>query len=498
MQPGDRSAGHSKINPSLVQRPRSEAPLLFTEASAPSHHLHKRMPHSGPAQEVAAALCLSPCATTAVLAHMGEQRTSTHLIAKASINPHLDQTLASAALRYPSPVSDDGCVIATTTTTTTHTTTFLAPGRLPPKLSREPARKYAYVDSLVDMATLFVESLWPLRGDAAACHAKRAELNAFLTTTIRVSKTSLSTMQLTLFYCLRLCRDQQSPSAMQLPAADRCPCPRLNFLSALILASKYLQDRNFSNRAWSKISGVPIDLLNLRERQFLRIVGWNLTLSQQGFQLWAQYLERFVTDVRDNLLFGDILLCRERWQFVVEKQLVPAAEADLTHVIAVCGSPLAGPQLTVCAEKAASATPMRSYSAPVLLTTPPLHWTTETIAATLEDHVVAAGNLSTCPFFDEFVKTTPKDSPLVLCGHPCTVSSAIKEDTVQQCPLTPVSLQNDGDSPAGSILLEETGDDEETYCLVTRVCDKRRRSEDEALPVTVKRARLSHLESLYS
>jgi len=34
-------------------------------------------------------------------------------------------------------------------------------------------------------------------------------------------------------------------------------CPRRTFLAALILASKFLQDRCYSNRAWAKLSGLP-------------------------------------------------------------------------------------------------------------------------------------------------------------------------------------------------------------------------------------------------
>ncbi|TEB17658.1 hypothetical protein FA13DRAFT_702152 [Coprinellus micaceus] len=34
-------------------------------------------------------------------------------------------------------------------------------------------------------------------------------------------------------------------------------CPRRAFLAALILASKFTQDKCYSNRAWAKLSGLP-------------------------------------------------------------------------------------------------------------------------------------------------------------------------------------------------------------------------------------------------
>ncbi|KAH8111643.1 hypothetical protein DFH11DRAFT_1484281, partial [Phellopilus nigrolimitatus] len=34
-------------------------------------------------------------------------------------------------------------------------------------------------------------------------------------------------------------------------------CPRRTFLAVLILASKFLQDRCYSNHAWTKLPGLP-------------------------------------------------------------------------------------------------------------------------------------------------------------------------------------------------------------------------------------------------
>lgn len=74
-------------------------------------------------------------------------------------------------------------------------------------------------------------------------------------------------------------RDQSSPRAMQ--------CGRRMFLAALILASKYLQDRNYSARAWSKISGLHAVEINQNELLFLEAVGWRLHVSEATFQRWT-------------------------------------------------------------------------------------------------------------------------------------------------------------------------------------------------------------------
>lgn len=60
------------------------------------------------------------------------------------------------------------------------------------------------------------------------------------------------------------------------------------FLAALILASKYLQDRNYSARAWSKISGLNISEINSNELAFLATVNWRLHISDQIFDKWTK------------------------------------------------------------------------------------------------------------------------------------------------------------------------------------------------------------------
>lgn len=70
-------------------------------------------------------------------------------------------------------------------------------------------------------------------------------------------------------------------------------CGRRMFLAALILASKYLQDRNYSARAWSKISGLNTLEINLNEMTFLTAVNWRLHISESVFQRWTDIVLRY-------------------------------------------------------------------------------------------------------------------------------------------------------------------------------------------------------------
>lgn len=59
------------------------------------------------------------------------------------------------------------------------------------------------------------------------------------------------------------------------------------FLAALICASKYLQDKNYSNRAWAKISGLAPAELARNERAVLGLLEYRLHLGAEDFDRCA-------------------------------------------------------------------------------------------------------------------------------------------------------------------------------------------------------------------
>ncbi|KAL4722367.1 PHO85 cyclin-5 [Fusarium chlamydosporum] len=76
--------------------------------------------------------------------------------------------------------------------------------------------------------------------------------------------------------------------------ADRAlQCGRRMFLAALILASKYLQDRNYSARAWSKISGLRTEEINQNEIAFLLAVNWKMHIADEVFQRWTDIVLKY-------------------------------------------------------------------------------------------------------------------------------------------------------------------------------------------------------------
>lgn len=57
-------------------------------------------------------------------------------------------------------------------------------------------------------------------------------------------------------------------------------CPRRAFLASLILASKFMQDRCFSNRAWAKLSGLPPREIGRCERALGEALEWRLWVGK--------------------------------------------------------------------------------------------------------------------------------------------------------------------------------------------------------------------------
>lgn len=328
-----------------------------------------------------------------------------------------------------------------------------------PTLAKETVKQYSYVDSLVDVATMITQTLWPCQESSSPCntlHSVRM-ISYFITETSRKSKTSLSTMQLALLYCIRLKREQDkltrqcasSPSDSTTLGADAATvpvgstCARRNFLSALILASKYLQDRNFSNKAWSKISSISVSEINLREREFLEITRWNLDVKHDVFSRWSGMMGQCIDEIRYGTIFGELQACQNRWTFVIQ-EMIHVAEDRMNHFMLYAASSdsdsrqleqkqevrrwpqLSTPMATPGVELSGFALPSSTASRDEVPAETP-H--TEPVPQELD--------IPDCPFFDEFIKSTPRDHNLceeAVRDHPGSI-------TAQTHYLTPESMR---------------------------------------------------------
>lgn len=154
---------------------------------------------------------------------------------------------------------------------------------------------------LPDSSAQIVEAIWPL--SSVTCRSEMGNkgvlpLRTFIQETLRRSRTSYYTLQVALYYLILIKPhvpkhdftmeqpdDAHSNRALQ--------CGRRMFLAALILASKYLQDRNYSARAWSKISGLNTLEINQNEMAFLLAVNWRLHITDAVFERWTDIVLKY-------------------------------------------------------------------------------------------------------------------------------------------------------------------------------------------------------------
>ncbi|KNC96917.1 uncharacterized protein SPPG_07743 [Spizellomyces punctatus DAOM BR117] len=176
------------------------------------------------------------------------------------------------------------------------------------------SRKADFVESLVDTAVKLLQMSW--KNNAQPSKARLVPLKIFIEEILKRSRTSFSTLQLCLLYLVRF--KHHLPAYTRTLAAEAasgistgpkkahpsCCCRRM-FLSALIVAAKYVQDRNYSNKAWSKISGLPVEEITCNEREFLRCINWKLYVSYRSFVTWSTMLLNVAHQIRIEKLGPD-------------------------------------------------------------------------------------------------------------------------------------------------------------------------------------------------
>uniref|UniRef100_A0A060T9M9 ARAD1D19778p n=1 Tax=Blastobotrys adeninivorans TaxID=409370 RepID=A0A060T9M9_BLAAD len=134
--------------------------------------------------------------------------------------------------------------------------------------------KAMFVNSLVSSAVALMTAIWPQSAGSGSM-----PLRKFVQESLKRSRSSYSVFQVAVFYLAQLRWKQHH--------AD-LPCGRRAFLSALMVASKYLQDRNYSIKAWSTISGLKASELAANELDFLKALDWQVHVRPDVFDKWSR------------------------------------------------------------------------------------------------------------------------------------------------------------------------------------------------------------------
>lgn len=158
-----------------------------------------------------------------------------------------------------------------------------------------------------DTACQTLDKIWKASSSSFACDLGEAKtglpLQVFVRETLRRGRATCSVLQAALLYCARLgdaMRQLDCPlvgptpdlsnvsAALGVAKEDICflRCPRRMFLASILISSKFLQDKTYSNRAWAKLSGLNVKDLGRIERAFLKAIDYRLVVSDGEWEAW--------------------------------------------------------------------------------------------------------------------------------------------------------------------------------------------------------------------
>ncbi|CAO3593427.1 unnamed protein product [Absidia cylindrospora] len=158
-----------------------------------------------------------------------------------------------------------------------------------------------------------MDSIWQQQEQCTSPYSKRIDYHhphqeikvvstrAYIQEILRRSKTTYSNLQVCLFYLFRVKKSVlmhlnkiETHGEKKTKEDHMISCGRRMFLASLMLASKFLQDKNYRNRAWSRISGLALHEINTAELAFLKLINYNLYISKTTFDRWYSLLHSYL------------------------------------------------------------------------------------------------------------------------------------------------------------------------------------------------------------
>jgi len=178
-------------------------------------------------------------------------------------------------------------------------------------MNNDRQERSKFVDKLIETTATVIESIWP--SNNASGRKEVIPTKSFIQEVLKRSKTTYSTLQTALFYLFRIKNiiiarlEQRAASgntakrnSSEYSTDDYICCGRRMFLASLMVASKYLQDKNYRNKAWAKISGLDIKEINGAETAFLHIIDYRLFISKPTFDRWFTLLNLHVDQMQQQ------------------------------------------------------------------------------------------------------------------------------------------------------------------------------------------------------
>ncbi|GAA5813224.1 hypothetical protein MFLAVUS_006698 [Mucor flavus] len=155
---------------------------------------------------------------------------------------------------------------------------YLAPLLNEKQATKDPSicsqDKSEMIDKLIEAAADIIDSIHSKH------NTKAMSTSSFIREILKRSRATYSMLQLALFYMYRIKKSN--------PFVN---CSRRIFLAALMVASKYLNDKNYKNKAWAKITCLSVTEINTTEMVFLKLIEYQLYVSKPLYDKWVSLLQ---------------------------------------------------------------------------------------------------------------------------------------------------------------------------------------------------------------
>ncbi|KAI8582968.1 hypothetical protein K450DRAFT_196552 [Umbelopsis ramanniana AG] len=217
---------------------------------------------------------------------------------------------SSSSLSSASPEEDDDAHI-------THAS------QTPIRYTNSLIQKISLVDKLVETTSAVIDAIW--WPSIETQNVKVVSTSQFVKEILKRSKSTYSTLQAALYYIFRIKQKIMDHTAERntLPAQQSSPqdcifCGRRMFLAAVMVASKFLQDKTYRNSAWAKISGLTTSEISYSEMAFLKLIEFRLFISKETFEMWHRMLTQHISQLINTL--------------PTNRRLPPASRAALNEI----------------------------------------------------------------------------------------------------------------------------------------------------------------------
>ncbi|KAI9484011.1 MAG: hypothetical protein EXX96DRAFT_560479 [Benjaminiella poitrasii] len=154
------------------------------------------------------------------------------------------------------------------------------------------------IDKLIEASADIIDSIWTSHALYRPPNIKVMSTSCFIREILKRSRATYSMLQLALFYIFRIkrlvCERMQQPHPFFQSHDKFAFCGRRIFLASLMIASKYLNDKNYRNKTWAKIASLPIAEINITEFVFLKLINYQLYVSKPLYDKWISLLHVYI------------------------------------------------------------------------------------------------------------------------------------------------------------------------------------------------------------